>query len=184
MFGHVREYKGVDIAVRAVRVLLDQGVRVHLTIVGRFWVPLEETMQLVQQLGLESHVRVRDDYVTEAELEAHLSSCSLVLAPYLEDTLSAVVPTALAAGRPVIASAVKGILQQLRPGVDAVTVTPRDHIDLARGVVEGLANLNTLADGASSRTDSWLEVASVAMIALGLAEPPISPTHRTPEDQR
>ena len=51
-FGHVRAYKGLDIALEAVRILVGRGVAIELTIAGHFWEALDRWQERIETAGL------------------------------------------------------------------------------------------------------------------------------------
>ena len=126
ILGYVRPYKGVGVAISAMRLLRERNVDATLTVIGEFWDPVEDYQEQVSRLELDDTVELRAGYVSDAEVEGALAEHKIVLAPYLEDTLPAIVPLAFAAGRPVVSTAVRGISEQMKDGHTGVLVEPGD----------------------------------------------------------
>ena len=162
-FGFVRPYKGLGVAISAMATLLDSGIDARLTVVGEFWEPVDGFRRQVVELGLEDRVDIHAGYVTDDRLNEMLMAHHIVLAPYLEDTLSAVVPVALAAGRPVVSTLVRGVSEQLNDRMNGILVAPGDPEALARGVIKATDRLSQLAAGATESTPTWSAVAEAVV---------------------
>ena len=158
-FGFVRPYKGLRVAIASVALLIDDGFDVRLTVVGDFWDAVEQYTAQIMDLGIEDRVHVKAGYVTDDELRQELAEHHIVVAPYLEDSLSGVVPLAFAAGRPVVSTLVRGVSEQVNDGVSGVLVTPGDPVALARGVITASERLSELAAGATASSTTWVSVA-------------------------
>lgn len=75
-----------------------------------------------------------------AGLKAYLAASSVVVAPYREATQSAAVASAIGMGVPMVATAVGGLPEGIRAGIDGELVAPRDPVALANAVAEVAAN--------------------------------------------
>ena len=115
--GFVRDYKGFDVALEAVALLLERGFEVELTIAGQVWHDEATWRERVADPQLRGRVHLDSRYVADEEVGEILARHHVVLAPYRSATQSAVVPLAFAAGRPVVASRVGGLAEAV--------VTPR-----------------------------------------------------------
>jgi glycosyltransferase involved in cell wall biosynthesis len=157
-FGFVRPYKGLDVALAALALLRQRGVDATLTVAGGFWEPVERWQARVEALGLAEAVELRPRYVPDAELPALLSAHHLVVAPYRSATQSAIVPLVHAAGRPVVATSVGGLTEQVREGVNGILVPPGRSDAFADAIERALADLPALASRASESVAQWKQV--------------------------
>jgi glycosyltransferase involved in cell wall biosynthesis len=120
--------------VRAVAVLRERGRALRCVILGDG--PQRAQLEaLISQIGVGDSVRLlgrRDDVgqVLRAFDVAVLSSV-------WEGTPLAGLEY-MAAGRPIVATAVGGVPEMLRDGVDGILVPPRDHVALADGIARVL----------------------------------------------
>ncbi len=159
--GYLREYKGTDLAIRAIRVLADAGVDVRLTVAGEPWDgDAGRWKQLVGALQLDDLVELRLRYQSDAEVHDLLCDHHALVAPYRSASQSGVVAQAMAAGRPVVASRVGGLPDLVIDGVSGVLVEPEDVEALARGVERLMGDVERLARGAASTALSWTAVAA------------------------
>ncbi|WP_345074035.1 glycosyltransferase [Phytohabitans flavus] len=137
-FGIVRPYKGLDLLLHAMTTGPED---VSLRVAGEFWGGAEETEQLVGELGLASRVELRPGYVDADDVPGLFTDVDALVLPYRSVTASLNVFLAYAHRRPVIATRVGTVEQDVRDGVDGVLCAP-DNIGslseaLRRFYVEG-----------------------------------------------
>jgi glycosyltransferase involved in cell wall biosynthesis len=159
--GFVRPYKGLDVALDAVRILVERGMDVQLTVSGEFWEPVETWQERVREAGLEQRVTLRPGYASDDTVRELLATHHVLVAPYRSATQSGVIPIAIAAGRPVVATDVGGLAEQVRDGVDGAVVAPDDPEAFADGIERVAGALEALAAGACQREDAWSVVVDV-----------------------
>ena len=159
-FGFVRPYKGLSVAISSVALLAESGVEARLTVVGDFWESVNQYQDQIEELGLTSRVELRVGYVSDEVLIETLSRHQIVVAPYLTDTLSGVVPVAFAAGRPVVSTLVRGVSEQVTHQVNGILVAPGNPKAFAEGVMQAADSLVTLAAGAIASSSNWGSVAA------------------------
>lgn len=157
--GYVRDYKGPDVAIEALQILRSRGVDAHLTMIGSFWEPESRYRGLAERLGAADHVTMTNRYVTDAELASLMTSCHVFLAPYRTATQSGLIPIALAAGRPIVASDVGGLADQIAPGAGALA-RPGDADSFAGAIEHLLERYEEARSAAQNSAPSWEAVAS------------------------
>jgi glycosyltransferase involved in cell wall biosynthesis len=162
-FGFVRPYKGLDIALDAVRMLLDRGHPVQLTVAGEFWQPVEEWRDQVAQRGLTSAVVLRPGYVSDEQIGDLFAEHHLVIAPYRSASQSAVVPMAFHAGRAVVVTDVGGLAEDVTDGVNGTVAPAGDPTAFAAAVERALAVLPDLTGKAASERRGWDAVVATAL---------------------
>ena len=167
--GYVRPYKGLGVAISSVGTLKAAGIDVTLSVIGEFWDSLDMYRSQVAKLGLEGLVDLRPGYASDSDIEDALSAHHIVLAPYLEDTLSAVVPLAFAAGRCVVSTTVRGVSEQVQDGVNGILAQPGDASSFADGISVASAHLDDLAKGALASSATWARVATAVTDRLDRA---------------
>jgi glycosyltransferase involved in cell wall biosynthesis len=163
--GYVRPYKGVEVALEALRLLGSRGVDARLTVAGEFWEPVEVFDARVRELGLAGRVDLRPGYVPDEELASLLAGHHALVAPYVSASQSGVAPLALAAGRPVVATAVGGLPEIVREGLNGALAAPSDPRALADAIERVAHNLEELGRGARASSASWAEVARTVLAA-------------------
>jgi glycosyltransferase involved in cell wall biosynthesis len=132
--GRLAAPKGVDVLLRAARDLDGE-----LVVCGSGW-QLESSRRLARKLGIEQRVTFKG-WLTAEQLAKELADASVVVLPSLwPEPFGLVGIEALAAGRPVVASATGGIADWLDHGVSGLLVDPGDPAALARALNELLAD--------------------------------------------
>jgi len=159
-FGHVRPYKGVDIALRAWRMLKSE---VTLVVAGEAWWKSEEEYRQLAR-GLDN-VRLDLRFIPDAEIANYFAATDVVLAPYRVEAQSGVALTAFHFARPVIASTVGGLPEIVEDGVNGFLIPPEDPEALARAIDAFFTRADResmeRAAAASARKYSWAEYARV-----------------------
>jgi glycosyltransferase involved in cell wall biosynthesis len=157
-FGHIRPFKGLDIALRAWRELTDDAL---LVVAGEPW---WEKRAEYEQLAVGQNVRFDFRFIPDSEIATFFSAADVVLAPYRIEAQSGVALTAFHFARPVIATTVGG-LPEIIDGSNGILVPPEDPSALARAVDEFFARRDRAAmeraAAASARRYSWPEYAAV-----------------------
>jgi glycosyltransferase involved in cell wall biosynthesis len=165
LVGRLMANKGVDVALRALAGWPHPRPRLMIAGDGPDRAMLEE---LSQSLAVQSRV----SFVGwEKELRPLLAAADLMLAPSRAEGQSLVILEAMAAGLPVVASAVGGIVESIRDGETGVLVPPEDPSALAEAVMALLVDPDRrsgLAEAArrfvlEERTESGMVDATLAL---------------------
>ena len=156
--GLIRPYKGVDLLLEAVAGLPESSDWLVL-VAGEPWGRLgEQLTRQVASLGLEDRVRLDLRWIPELETATLLAVADLVVLPYRRGSQSAVAPMALAAGVPVLTTAVGGVPEVVRDGVNGA-VAPAGDVAALTAALVGLdrERLAVLAAGArrSAQELTW-----------------------------
>jgi glycosyltransferase involved in cell wall biosynthesis len=110
-FGRIVQYKGLGHLLRAQRMLRERNVEVDIVVAGSG--SLEPVAELLDGLaGVEVHNR----WLSNEEVASFMAEADAVVLPYVEASQSGVAATAFAAGRPVIATPIGGLVQQIAHG--------------------------------------------------------------------
>ena len=128
-FGHVRPFKGLDIALRAWRQL---QTNVTLVVAGEAWWKGEAEYRALAE-GLPN-IRFDFRFIPDAEIATYFAAADVVLAPYRIEAQSGVALTAFHFARPVIATNVGGLPEIIEEGVNGMLVPPEDPEAMARAV--------------------------------------------------
>jgi len=167
-FGFIRPYKGLDLALDALALLRQQGIRHRLTVAGEAWDPTQDWDEEVRRRGLADQVDLLLGYVPDSEVCGLLAEHHAALLPYRSATQSGIAPIAFAAGRPVVATAVGGLTDVISDGENGTLAAPGDARSLADAIQRCAGNLPALADGALRKAPTWQDVATAVVKAAGL----------------
>jgi glycosyltransferase involved in cell wall biosynthesis len=155
-FGLIREYKGVDILLRAFR----QVEGAELWVVGMPRIDMTPLRALAGE-----RVRFVPSFIQDRELPAYLRRADLVVLPYRDIDQSAVLYTMLAFAKPLVLSAVGGFVEVAERHGAARLVPTGDEQALAEAISSLLADpsaraeLSAAAERAAAGPYSWDAVA-------------------------
>ncbi|HET9022025.1 MAG TPA: glycosyltransferase family 4 protein [Ornithinibacter sp.] len=122
--GIVRDYKGVDLLVDALR----DVPGLHLTVAGELWGDAgRRVRELAEDPRLGGRVEVHSGYVPADRIAGLMAHHDVVVLPYRSATASQNALLAQRYGLPVLASAVGTFTDQVRDGVDGLLVPPSDR---------------------------------------------------------
>ncbi len=131
--GRLVEQKGQLLLIEALGAALREQPGLRLTLVGdgELRGPIEEA---IAARGLGGAVTITG-WVDEARVRAELAAAHALVMPSFAEGLPMVVMEAMAAGRPVIATAIAGIPELVLPGETGWLVPAGDPAALARAMV-------------------------------------------------
>ena len=137
-FGRLSAYKGLEILYKAAPQVAEHIAAVHFVVAGRpvggYQVPEPP------KLPNGGRVEVIGEYISNARLAELFQQTAVVVCPYIEATQSAVVLTAFAFNRPVIATRVGGLPEYVEDGVTGTLVPPGDALALAEAIIRSLTD--------------------------------------------
>lgn len=161
-FGRLRPYKGLDLLAAAL-----DGIPVGLEVRVAGLGPESRALEALRACP---HVTVENRWVPETEIGALLAWSDAVILPYRDASQSGVAAAALAAGRPVIATRVGGLVEQLAGAPATWLCEPNAH-SLRQAIEAWLAAPpNRTAAGtqdqarAAWREASWALIKSLAPV--------------------
>jgi glycosyltransferase involved in cell wall biosynthesis len=149
-FGYIKQYKGLHVLLESLPLVKTALGKVMLLVAGELMEPRTRYQKLISRLGLEGEVRWSDGYIPDRYSSLYFAAADLVVLPYLEASSSGVLLTAYACRRPVVASSVGGIPEQVEDGESGCLVPPGDPIALAAAMIRLLGN-SQLAEKMGSR---------------------------------
>jgi glycosyltransferase involved in cell wall biosynthesis len=161
-FGHVRPFKGLDLAMRAWAEIEADAV---LLVAGELWWQTPAALAaMATELGIADRVKFDFRFIPDAEIATYFAAADVVLAPYRVEAQSGVALTAFHFGRPVISSDAGG-LPEIVDGRTGIVVPSEDVAALARAVDEFFLTRDRAAMEAAAREAarrySWEEYGRV-----------------------
>jgi glycosyltransferase involved in cell wall biosynthesis len=170
-FGHVRPFKGLDLALRALPLA---KTSVLLAVAGEVWWDHErEYRELVSTLGLADRVRLDFRFIPDSEIALWFAACDVVLTPYRTEAQSGVAMTAFHFGRPVIATRVGGVPEIVHDGQNGLLIDPESPESIAAALDRFFGEADRAAMEAAARESaakySWGEYGSVVRATIDRA---------------
>lgn len=115
-FGYVRHYKGLDLLLQAMPVVIAGYPSVRLLVAGQFYEPERRYRALIAKLGIGAHVDLRPGYVGEEDAAVLFGAADAVVLPYRSASQSGVAQLAYGYGLPVIVTPVGSLADQVEHG--------------------------------------------------------------------
>ena len=195
-FGLLSANKGLDVAVRALRTVVDIHPDVLYVVAGQTHPEVvrregerhrEDLRRLTSELGLEDHVLFVDRYLDDDDIRSLLARTEVFLTPYRheEQVVSGVLTFALVAGCPVVSTPYFHATEVLSDGAGRL-VGFDDHDAMGEAVADLLGDRQALTEAARTayRIGSqltWPEVGRETLKVLAAAtSPPSEPLPAPP----
>lgn len=140
-FGLVRDYKGLDVLVRALQRIPDA----RLAVAGDPLDPVEPTQRLASELGVADRIEWRLRFVEDREVRELMESAAIAVLPYRKLDSSGVLATAIGYRRPVVVSDVGSLGEIVREFGAGLVVPPGDEAALAAACSSLLGDEKALA---------------------------------------
>ena len=144
-FGLIRDYKGLDVLVRA----LAEVPEARLVVAGDPVDPVEPARSLARELGVDGRIEWRLGFLPETEVTELMERAAAVVLPYRQLDSSGVLATAIGYGRPVVVSDVGSLGEQVREYGAGKVVPAGDSAALAQACKTLLAKPGELARAAA-----------------------------------
>ena len=164
-FGRITQYKGLDVLIRAFEIAQARWPDLHLQIVGEG--DMRPYRSLIDRM---KNVTVVNCWVDDAQVPVIFRSASVVIIPYTSASQSGVIALAANFERPVVATRVGAIPEQIRdretgllvePGSAEALASAIDSLlmddDLRQRVAERLASEMRAKCNWSATSDAYLE---------------------------
>ena len=123
-FGFIREYKGLDLLLKA---MADPEIRqpdVRLIVAGEFYEDEKPYFDLIHKLDLGNKIILHSHFISDEEVRYYFSAASLVVQPYRSATQSGVTQVAYQFNKPMVVTDVGGLPEIVPDGVCGYVVAP------------------------------------------------------------
>jgi glycosyltransferase involved in cell wall biosynthesis len=142
-FGFIRKYKGLDLLLKAMKLLPD----VKLIIAGEFYEDSKPYLQLIDELAISDRLILKTDFIPDSEVKYFLCAADAVVQPYKNATQSGVTPLAYHFEKPMIVTNVGGLPDMVPDGKAGIVVEPNPE-----GIAGGIQQLFKLGPETFSET--------------------------------
>ena len=160
-FGQITEHKGIDYLLEAMKRVHTQYPKMRLIVAGKGKYPFDITEY--QQLD---YIEFRNRFIPDDELAELIQGAYCAVCPYKDATQSGVVMSAFAFNKPIIATNVGGLPEQVEHDKYGLIVPPCDIDALANAMMHLLSHPEKLQEYAenierdySEGPKSWKEIA-------------------------
>ena len=115
-FGFIRDYKGLDLLIKA---MADERIKargIKLLIAGEYYGNKEAYEQLIQEQGVSDSLILRTDYIPNEEVKYFFSAADLVVQPYKSATQSGISQLCYHFEKPMVVTNVGGLPEIVKHG--------------------------------------------------------------------
>ena len=164
-FGGLRPSKGIEDLISAWRLVVDE-TDAHLIVCGQpAGIEPSSLEELVSRLGLSGSVTIDAGYLPLDKVSGLFDIAQVVALPYRSATASGVLQLAYTFGKPVVATAIGALAEDVHDGHTGFLVEPGDIAELGRALVKVLsdpaeASRMGLAARSESKRFDWGPIAA------------------------
>jgi len=115
-FGFIRDYKGLDILLKAFAETRLQKFNLKLLVVGEFYTDSEPYTKLIEELGIGANTIMHNEFVPNTEIVNYFCAANLVVQPYKEATQSGITQIAYHFNKPMVTTDVGGLSEMVPDG--------------------------------------------------------------------
>jgi glycosyltransferase involved in cell wall biosynthesis len=132
-FGIVREYKGLDLLLKAMPEILKRH-KVKLIVAGEFYQKERDYIGLIEEFKLKDCVKVIPEFIENEKVRLYFSAADAVVLPYRSATQSGIVQLAYHFNRPCIVTNVGGLSEVVIDNKTGFVVPPENPFEIAEAV--------------------------------------------------
>lgn len=115
-FGFIREYKGLDLLLKAFASKQIDKTKVKLIIAGEYYEDEAKYKQLINELGIEDSLIQHNSFIPDSKVNLYFSAADLVVQTYKDATQSGVTQVAYYYGKPMLVTNVGGLAELVPDG--------------------------------------------------------------------
>ena len=135
-FGFIRNYKGLDILIDAIRYLqTTQNYNIKLVIAGEFYENEEKYKELIDSIPNPENIILHNNFIPNSMVQNYLCAADFVIQPYKNATQSGVTPLAYHFNKPMLVTNVGGLPQMVPHLKTGIVVEPSVQ-SIANGIEE------------------------------------------------
>ena len=123
-FGFIREYKGLDLLIKAFADERFRNLPVKLLIAGEFYIDGKPYFDLIDNLGLKDNILLRTAFIENSEIVNYFCAADIVAQPYKDATQSGVTQIAYHFEKPMLTTDVGGLSEMVPDGKVGYVVAP------------------------------------------------------------
>jgi glycosyltransferase involved in cell wall biosynthesis len=124
-FGLIREYKGLDLLLKAMGDERIDNYPVKLIVAGEFYEKKEPYLQLIDDYKINDKVIICDKYIPDEEVKNFFNLADMVVQPYRSATQSGVTQVAYHFEKPMLVTDVGGLREIVPNGKVGYVVEPQ-----------------------------------------------------------
>jgi D-inositol-3-phosphate glycosyltransferase len=123
-FGFIRDYKGLDLLLKAMADERISKMNLKLLVAGEFYSDSKPYFELIEKLNLSKKVIMANDFIPDSKVADYFNACNMVVQPYKDATQSGVTQIAYHFEKPMITTNVGGLAEIVPDGKVGYVVDP------------------------------------------------------------
>ncbi len=138
-FGFIRDYKGLDLLLRA---MADQRIKdlgLKLIVAGEFYTDSKPYFEIIEKYALEDQLILATDFIPDNKVGDYFNAVDMVVQPYKDATQSGVTQIAYHFEKPMLVTNVGG-LPEIVPHLKTGYVVEVDPLKIADGIIDFYEN--------------------------------------------
>ena len=133
-FGLIRDYKGLDIVLKAMATELLRNSDIQLIVAGEYYSNREEYEQLIRELAIKDKVELHTRFIPDDEVYLYFCAADMVVQPYKHATQSGVTQICYHFNKPMLVTNVGG-LPEIVPDNKVGFVVAPDEQSVANAIL-------------------------------------------------
>lgn len=110
-FGFIRDYKGLDLILKAISSPWFKDSNVKLLVAGEFYSNEKKYLDLIKEFDINDRVVLRTTFISNEEVGLYFSSSDIIVQPYKTATQSGVTQIAYHFNKPMLVTDVGGLAE-------------------------------------------------------------------------
>jgi glycosyltransferase involved in cell wall biosynthesis len=110
-FGLIRDYKGLDLLIKAFADERFRSLKVKLIVAGEFYSDEEKYTELIEKHNLKNHIELHNRFVPDPEVGWYFGAADIVAQPYKSATQSGVTQIGYHFEKPMLVTNVGGLAE-------------------------------------------------------------------------
>ena len=136
-FGVIREYKGLDVLIKAMKKVVKHDNKIKLLVIGENYESIEKYKNLAIKENVYDNIHFNNEFVNDDEIKYWFCSAKLIIQPYKSASQSGITPLAIQFEIPTVCSNIKGLSEYITESKDGFLSNPNPR-DLANKIIFAL----------------------------------------------
>ena len=134
-FGFIRDYKGLDVLLKAMTTTELRNSNIKLIVAGEFYCDKQPYLDSIKENKIEDKLVLATDFIPDSKVGLYFSACDLVVQPYKTATQSGVTQIAYHFEKPMVVTKVGG-LAEIVPHMKTGYVVDVDSTAVAEAILD------------------------------------------------
>jgi glycosyltransferase involved in cell wall biosynthesis len=138
-FGLIRDYKGLDLLIKAFADTRFRSLKIKLIIAGEFYSDKDKYTTLIKDNNLQEEIELHNKFIPDPEVGSYFGAADIIAQPYKEATQSGVTQIGYHFEKPMLVTNVGGLAEIIPNGKVGYVVEPNPK-DIADSLIDFFKN--------------------------------------------